>query len=407
MSLVRLMKNRLLLALALLLPAVPCLADVLVVEELVAKVNGDVITRSDYEQALEEATASLEAQKDMAEAERQQFLKETQQNALRNLIDERLLIQRGKDLNMSVEAQVLRQRDEIMRRYEIKSVEEFDRWASEKFNIPSEDLMEQLRSNVLSQMVLGQEVGSKIVVPRADIEKYYTEHKDEFQRSEGVRLREILISTEGKTGPELEAAEKKAKEVLQRVQRGEPFAEIARRLSENPTSAPNGGDIGVFRKGQLRKEMEDEVFAQNEGYITDLIKIPNGYLILKVDQRFREGLAELEEVEGEIQNRLAGPLWNPAVRDYLSQLRKDAYIEIRPGYLDSGAVPGMDTSWSDPAKLAPVTTTKEELLNRKKKRRLLWLIPLPGGGDKSDKDAAPPADGPPAESQPAESGSEQ
>jgi parvulin-like peptidyl-prolyl isomerase len=402
------MKNGLLLATALLLLAAPCLADIVVVEELIAKVNGDVITRSDYEQSLQEAAASLEAQKDLPEGERQRMLKEMQQSSLRNIIDERLLIQRGKDLNLNVEAQVLRQRDEIMRRYEIKSVEEFDRWASEKFNIPVEDLMEQLRSNVLSQMVLGQEVGSKIVVPRADIEKYYQEHKKEFMRSEGVRLREILISTEGKTGDDLAAAEKKAKDVLQRVQRGEPFAEIARRLSENPTSAPNGGDIGVFRKGQLRKEMEDEVFSQSEGYITDLITIPNGYLILKVDQRYREGLAELEEVEGEIQNRLAAPLWNPAVREYLSELRKDAYIEIRPGYVDEGAVPGMDTSWSDPAKLAPVTTTREELLNKKKKRRLLWLIPLPGGGDKDKDGAAPPAtEGQPSESQPAEDSSNQ
>ena len=398
-----LMKNRLLLATALLLLAVPCLANVLVVEELIAKVNGDIITRSDYEQALAEATASLETQKDLTEPDRQKFLKETHENALRNLIDERLLIQRGKDLNMNVEGQVLRQRDEIMRRYEIKSVEEFDRWASEKFNIPSEDLMEQLRNNVLSQMVLGQEVGSKIVVPRAEIEKYYQEHKDEFMRSEGVRLREILISTEGKTGEELDAAEKKAKDALQRVRRGEPFAEIARRLSENPTSAPNGGDIGVFRKGQLKKEMEDEVFSNAEGYITDLITIPNGLLILKVDQRYKEGLAGIEEVEGQIQNQLSGPLWNPAVREYLSTLRTDAYIEIRPGYLDSGAVPGMDTSWSDPAKLAPVTTTKEELLNKKKKRRLLWLIPLPGGGDKDKTDETPPAvDSQPSETTPAE-----
>jgi hypothetical protein len=85
-------------------------------------------------------------------------------------------------------------------------------------------------------------------------------------------------------------------------------------------------------------------------------------------------------------------------------LRTDAYIEIRPGYLDSGAVPGMDTSWSDPAKLAPVTTTKEELLNKKKKRRLLWLIPLPGGGDKDKTDATPPAvdSSQPSEDTPAE-----
>ena len=103
--------------------------------------------------------------------------------------------------------------------------------------------------------------------------------------------------------------------------------------------------------------------------------------------RFREGQAELKDVEDEVRNRLTGPKWDPAVRKYLTSLREEAYIEIRPGYVDSAPVAGKDTSWSDPADLAPVTTTKEELLKKKKKRRLLWVIPLPGGGkNKDDKD---------------------
>jgi peptidyl-prolyl cis-trans isomerase SurA len=68
------------------------------------------------------------------------------------------------------------------------------------------------------------------------------------------------------------------------------------------------------------------------------------------------------------------------VRTFLSELRQDAYIEIRPGYVDSGAVAGMSTDWSDPAKLTPVTTTKEELLRKKKNPKILWMIPVPGGG---------------------------
>jgi hypothetical protein len=87
-------------------------------------------------------------------------------------------------------------------------------------------------------------------------------------------------------------------------------------------------------------------------------------------------------------------------------MREQAYIEIRPGYTDSGAVPGMDTSWSDPAKLAPVTTTKEEVLSKGKKRKLLWLIPLPGGGKDKDAEAAEAPAAAPAESG-AAGGSEQ
>ena len=383
------MRKTLSLITLVLLLASPCLPDVVIVEEIIAKVNGDIVTRSDYEKALDEMRASIAAQQGMSEAEQQQALAEGERDALRNVIDERLLIQRGQDLSMNVEAQVLRQRDELMRRYEIKTIEELETWATETARMPMEDLMEQLRNNVLTQNVLGQEVGSRITIPREEIEAYYQEHKEEFVRSEGVRLREILISTEGKSPEELPDVEKKAKEILGRVQKGEPFPEMARRSSENPASAPNGGDIGIFRRGQLRKEIEDEVFSQNPGYITDLIKLPNGYLILKVDQRYREGLAELEEVEQEIHGRLANPKWGPEVRNFLGELRKDAYIEIRPGYVDSGAVPGIDTSWSDPARLAPVTTTREEVLQRKKDKKLLWVIPLPGGGDETDEQQTP------------------
>jgi hypothetical protein len=79
------------------------------------------------------------------------------------------------------------------------------------------------------------------------------------------------------------------------------------------------------------------------------------------------------------------PKVQPSIREYLTRLRQDAYIGLRPGYVDMAAAPGKDTSWSDPAQLAPVTTTKEEVLNKKKKKKLLWMIPLPGGGDDDSK----------------------
>jgi hypothetical protein len=279
-----------------------------------------------------------------------------------------------------------------MRQYKINTIEEFENWVLERTSMPVEDLMEQMRDNMLAQGALGQEVHSKIVVPRSDIEAYYKEHADEFIRSDGVRLSEILISTQGKTPEEIPGIRKKAEELLVRVKRGEPFAELARRHSESQ-SAENGGDIGIFRRNTLMKEIEDQVFDAQRGFITDLIEVANGFLMLRVDERYREGQAELEEVENDIRNQLMMPKVQPAIREYLTNLRYDAYIEVRPGYVDLASAPGKDTSWSDPAKLAPVTTTKEEVLNKKKKRRLLWVIPLPGGGGDKDQDGgATPAD---------------
>jgi peptidyl-prolyl cis-trans isomerase SurA len=354
----------------LLICTMPGLSEGVIFEEIIAKVNDDIITRTEFEGALKTAHEQLSLE-GLGGGDRSTRREDVERDTLRNLIDERLLIQRGNTLGLSVEAQVLRQRDGIMRQYGLNTVEEFENFATERMNLPVEDLMDQLRDKVLSQGVIGQEVGSKLVIPQADIEKYYEEHKDEFVRSEGIRLREILITADGKTVQELPKAEIRAKEVLGRVKKGEVFAEIARRFSDNTASAPNGGDIGIFRRGQLKAEIENEVFSQDQGYITDLIEVPGGYLILKVEE------LELKEVEAEIRGRLAEPLWDPALRTYLSDLRSDAYIEIRPGYVDAGAVAGMDTSWNDPAELSPVTTTKENVLQRKKKRRFLG-IPLPG-----------------------------
>ena len=369
-------------AVALLAP-IQASADVIILEEIIAKVNGDVVLRSDYDASLRELRAEAKRNTQLSDEQRAQQLGEREDDSLRDLIDHRLLVQRAKDMGVSVEAQVLRQRDEIMRQYKIETVDEFETWVMEETGQPAEDLMDRMRNNFLSQAVMGQEVGSRIVIPRPEIEAYYEEHKEEFVRSEGVHLLQIFFSTEGKTEEELEAAKKKAGDIYKRVQKGEPFREMAKRHSEDERTAAAGGDIGIWKRGQLRKEIEDVVFGANKGFISDLIETGNGLLILRVEDNFREGQATLEESQDEIRNRLMGPRYQPAVREYLTKLRGDAYIEIRPGYLDTAAVPGKDTSWSDPAKLVPVTTTREEVLRKKKKRRLLWVIPLPGGGDKN------------------------
>ncbi len=385
---------RLLIALTML--AVSASAEVVVVEEIIAKVNGDVITRSEYERVLSEIQSEV-ARQNLSEEEKKEALKQREEGIIRDLVDQRLLVEKGKDLSINVEPQVLRQRDEIMRQYKISTLDEFEKWVLDKTGQPMEDLMAQMRDSMMAQAVLGQEVQSKIVVPRADVEKYFQEHPKEFVRSDGVRLSEILISTQGKTPEELPAIKKKAEELLARVKKGEPFAELARRHSESQ-SAENGGDIGIWRRNTLKKEIEDEVFNAEKGYITNLIEVPNGYLILKVDERYREGQAEFEEVENDIRNKLMGPKIQPAIREYLTKLREDAYIELRPGYVDISAAPGSNTAWSDPARLAPVTTTKEEVLNKKKKRHLLWVIPLPQEGQTPDGQAPSDGDSPAAQS---------
>ena len=370
----------------------PLAADVMILEEIIVKVNGDIILRSEYDRELEQSRQAILADGSLTGAEREAELQERETVVLRDMIDQRLLVQKGEELGINVDAQILRQRDEIMRRNNIDTTDDFEAWVLERTGEPAEDLMDRMRENFLSQSVLGQEVSRRVIVTREEIEAFYEEHKDEYVRSEGVRLSQILFRLE----EDEEGSRKHAEEVLERVQRGEPFAEMARRFSEDEATKELGGDIGIYRRGMLREEIEEVVFGKRQGHITGLIEVPNGLLILRVDQNFREGLAELEEVQEEIRATISGPRFQPEIRQYLSELRGESYIEIRPGYADSGAIEGMNTAWSDPSRLAPLTTTREEVIRTRRRKRVLWMIPLPRqkvDDADSEEGAAPDAGG--------------
>ena len=385
----KLLRSLHVLALAL---AGPLAADVMILEEIIVKVNGDIILRSEYDRELEQSRQAILADGSLTGAEREAELQERETVVLRDMIDQRLLVQKGEELGINVDAQILRQRDEIMRRNNIDTTDDFEAWVLERTGEPAEDLMDRMRENFLSQSVLGQEVSRRVIVTREEIEAFYEEHKDEYVRSEGVRLSQILFRLE----EDEEGSRKHAEEVLERVQRGEPFAEMARRFSEDEATKELGGDIGIYRRGMLREEIEEVVFGKRQGHITGLIEVPNGLLILRVDQNFREGLAELEEVQEEIRATISGPRFQPEIRQYLSELRGESYIEIRPGYADSGAIEGMNTAWSDPSRLAPLTTTREEVIRTRRRKRVLWMIPLPRqkvDDADSEEGAAPDAGG--------------
>jgi Parvulin-like peptidyl-prolyl isomerase len=351
-------------------------AEVMVVERIVAKVNGDIITSGELERERKQIEAQLR-QRGLSGPELEQALKERSQHLLRDRIDELLLVQRAKELNINVDSEVTKYLAELQVRSKIADPEKFQEYVREQTGLSYEDFKLEAKNGMLTQRVIGQEVQSRINIPRSEIEKYYNEHKDEFQREDRVFLREILISTQGKDEAGIAAAEKKAKELVARARKGERFADLAREHSDAVT-ASQGGELPPFNRGVLRKDLEDLLFSQEKGYVTDPIKQDSGFLILKVEDTHKKGLATLEEAENEIRDKLFRPLYEPRVREYLTKLRVDAFLEIRDGYVDTGAAPGKDTSWTDPAKLTPETVTKEEVAAQPRRRRFLGVLPIPG-----------------------------
>jgi parvulin-like peptidyl-prolyl isomerase len=366
-------------------------ADVRVVEEIAAKVNGDIITRSELDHTRELLTQDLRGQ-GLTGTRLNDALKQMEKDALRDQIDQLLLVQKGKDLDIKVDPEVTRRMAEIQVQTKITDPDKFHEYIHEQTGMSYEDFRQQVTNQLLTQRVVGEEISSRIAIPEADLKKYYEEHKSEFVREEQVFISQILISTEGKTPEQAAAAQKKAVDLVARARKGEKFGDLARNNSDDDT-AKSGGEAGAYKRGVLRKEIEDIVFQQKKGTVTDPIKVPAGLLIVRIDERFEAGQASFDEVKEEVTQRMAAPKVQPKLREYLTKLRQDAFLQIKDGYADSGAVAGKDTRWKDAVELKPQTTTKEEVAAHHKKKLLLVI---PRGGSKPAASSAPAAAAPPA-----------
>jgi parvulin-like peptidyl-prolyl isomerase len=351
-------------------------AEVGVVEEIIAKVNGDIITRSEMERSRKAIEAELK-QRGVTGPALETGIAERSKDILRERIDQLLLVQKGRDLSITVDADVSKYLAELQLQSGIADPEKFRDFVREQTGQSYEDYRNEIKNGFLTQRVIRQEVGGRINVPRSEVEKYYNEHQQEFVRKETVFLREILISTEGKDDAGVAAAEKKARDLAARAKKGEKFPELARQHSDSVTKNQYG-ELGGFTRGQLNKQIEDIVFAADRGFVTEPVRVTNGFLILKVEDKHRAGQASLEEVENEIMEKLFMPKFQPQIREYLTKLRYEAFLEIKPGFDDTGAAPGKNTAWTDPAQLKPETVTKEEVAAQTRRRRLLWLVPIPG-----------------------------
>jgi peptidyl-prolyl cis-trans isomerase SurA len=351
-------------------------ADVATVEEIVAKCNGDIVTRTDLSRARQQLITDLR-ENGAAGSALEQALAEREKNILRDKIDQLLLVQKAKDLNINVDTEVSKRMAQIQQDSGIADPDKFHDYIKQQSGMPFEDFKDEMKKGMLTQRVIREEVSDKIPIKHDEVEKYYNEHKTDFVREERLYLREILISTDGKDAAGVAAADKKAKDLVARARHGERFAEMARDNSDSLT-AKDMGALPGYKKGDLVKDLEDLVWSQPKGYITDPIKRPNGFLILRVEEHVKAGQAELGEVENEVTDRLMRPKMEPAMREFLTKLRQDAFLEIKADYIDTGAAAGKDTSWVDPAQLKPETVSKKEVVAKVHRKRLLWMVPVPG-----------------------------
>jgi peptidyl-prolyl cis-trans isomerase SurA len=334
-----------------------------VVEEIVARVNNEIITYSEYQKSESELHEEVRQDCQGCGQDRlNQLYEERQKNLLRDQIDQSLLEQRAKDLGISVENDVIKRLDQVRQQNNFPTMEALQA-AVEGQGMSWEDYKGNFRNQLLTQEVIRREVGSRVDIGHDDVKKYYDEHKQEFVRPEQVVLADIFLSTEGKTPEQVAVIQKKANDLLARLKKGDEFSELAKRNSEGPT-AKDGGELGAFERGQLSKQLEDTVFALNKNQLTDVIQTKTGFEILKVIEHFEAGLQPVEKVEPEIENRIYAERMAPILRNYLAELREESYVVVKPGYVDTAAV----STNVGIKEVVPTPDTPDKKLSRKAKK---------------------------------------
>ena len=382
----------LVLSLVVCLPALA--AGQAVIEEIVTHVNNEIITRSEFQRSKDQLRDEVR-QQDPINADK--VYSDREKDVLRDLIDQQLLLDKGKDLGINADTDLIKRLDQMRKDMKLDSLEDLEKEAT-KQGVSWEDFKQNMRNEIITQKVIGEEVGGHLSISKEEEEKFYEDHKSEMEQPESIRLSEILIAPKvtkpatpgAKVDPTtpppaavdaqspadagarqaaeeaaLAAAQAKANDFLKQIHDGGSFEDIAKKYSDGP-SAADGGALGMFKRGQLAKELEDKTFAMKAGDVTDVIRTKQGYVILKVDEHQMAGIPPLKDALPKVENALYYEKLQPALRAYLTKLREDAYIQYAPGYVDTGASPNQ----TQPIDTASPKESGAKKLKKKKHKKM-------------------------------------
>jgi peptidyl-prolyl cis-trans isomerase SurA len=312
------------------------------VAEMVARVNDQVITSADYDRAMKEL--DHDARQHGASL---QEISAAHKDLLRNLIDQQLWLSKGKELGITGETELINKLNDIRKQYNLETIEDLEKAAKEQ-GVSFEDFKANIRNGIVTQLVMRQEVGKRVQFTPGEAQRYFEQHKQDYAQQESVTLAEILVSTgtpaasatmpgaQADDPAVLAAAQAKANDIEAKLHAGGDFSQLARSFSDGQTAA-SGGDLGQYKRGQLAKVLEDKTFALKAGEYTEPIRTRQGFVILKVVEHIAGGIPQYKDVESQVEENFFMARMEPAMRAYLTTMREQAFIDIKPGYADTGA----------------------------------------------------------------------
>ena len=302
-----------------------------ILEQILVKVNGDIITKTELEQrqiaALRQRDQNFRPAND---AELQKALAEVTPEVIVNAVDELLLIQRGRELGYALGNEQFRNIiDNIKKENKIETEDAFQA-ALKQEGLTLDDLRRQIERNMLASRVQQVEVMGKISVTEDEIKTYYEANKNSFTTQPEITLREILIavpaSDKGINVAQDDAAQAKIEEIRKQLMAGEPFARLASEVSDSGSKA-NGGLIGPINRGDLSPELQKEIENLKVGELTRTLRNQRGYQIIKLESATPTTVKTMDEARAEIADRVAATKQRGQMVIYLAQLRSQAIID--------------------------------------------------------------------------------
>jgi len=299
-----------------------------VVEEIVAIVNDDIITLSQYKAEHDAVYRVLSAEYQGEAFER--VYAQVKATLLDNIITNILLLQEARKMDLQVEEELKMQLENVKKENNMESDEDLIR-ALQQEGMTFEGYKKQLRERILREGIIYQQVMGSIVIDDAEIVNYHKLHPEEFTEVPEYKLRGIYISAELRSEEEVEA---KKREISEKLASGEEFAALAGEYTEDATKEKQG-DMGRYKKGQLEKSLEQAVEKLKEGEVAPWLKVINGWYLLRLDEKKESRLKTFEESREEIQQKLINEKRQKKTEEFLKELREKSFIKIlKPNPLD-------------------------------------------------------------------------
>jgi len=304
-------------------------ADIL--EQVLVKVNGDIITKTELEQkqiaALRQRNPNLRAND---EAALRQALAEVTPEVIVDAVDELLIMQRGRELGYTMSTEQFNDIvANIKKENKLEDEAQFQA-ALKQEGLTMADLRRQLEKTMIVQRVQQTEVMSKLQVTDAELKMYYDSHKESFTTKPQMTLREILVtvptSDRGVNVGLEEEARAKADDIRKRLMAGEPFARLAADLSDSPSKA-NGGLVGPVTPDVLAPELQKAVEGLKPGDLTPVLRTARGFQVIKMETLEASTIKPFDESRNEIADRIANEKRRGEYTKFMEKLRGQAIID--------------------------------------------------------------------------------